>query len=304
MIALATTFSFFLFIPLLFVVMFWIWKRSYITLAALIAGLSLLIVSHPIFPQKALLPQSTAGNKLHTMTFNAGWKHTPAEQLADTLGKQRAEIIAIQEATPSQIDLYQFQLQSQYPHQVFDPDGWGIGLLSQHPITNINWLKPPTNGRTILHAQIEVENQPLDIFVVHFSLPTISMHPILGIPYGVDEYWQAKEINFVLNTAKSIDGPVLIMGDFNMSDQSHTYKELSSAFGDAFRDGGWGLGFTFPSQVSYYHDRLNRNILLPKPLVRIDYIFYSKTVAIQQAKVTCFTDRSDHCALQARFAWP
>ncbi|MEM8862042.1 MAG: endonuclease/exonuclease/phosphatase family protein, partial [Chloroflexota bacterium] len=190
------------------------------------------------------------------------------------------------------------ELRDDYPHQAFDPSGYGIGLLSKHPIVQQEWLRPPTNGRPILHAELNVDGQPLHVFVVHISWPTILTETSYGIPRGLHEYWQAQEIYFLQQQAEAVDGPVVILGDFNMSDQSHSYKELSAEFGDAFRDGGWGLGFTYPN----YRPVLGHEI--ETPLLRIDYIFYDEAMQIEQADVKCFEGGSDHCALQAIFELP
>ena len=40
--------------------------------------------------------------------------------------------------------------------------------------------------------------------------------------------------------------PILIAGDFNMTDQTDDYRRLTAKFSDTFREVGWGMGFTFP----------------------------------------------------------
>ena len=264
----------------------------------LLAGLGLFLLAHPIFPQKSIFAASEGAENLETLTFNTGWGISPTSTIEQILSEQTADIIGIQEATTDEVERFDQYLRDHYPYQVFDPSGTGIGLVSKYEIVQEKWLQPPTNGRPILHAKLDLNNQVVDVFVAHIAWPSLSTEPNFGIPNGLNEYWQAREIYFLQEHAEAAGGPVIIMGDFNMSDQSHSYKELSGKFGDAFRDGGWGLGFTFPN----YRRVLGREI--KTPLLRIDYIFYDERLTIQHAEVFCFEGGSDHCALMASFAIP
>jgi len=86
----------------------------------------------------------------------------------------------------------------------------------------------------------------------------------------------------------------IIAGDFNMSDQTATYATLSAVTIDAYREAGFGFGFTFPNNL-----RLGQ-APIPGPFVRLDYIFHSPELSAQQAYVGC-SGSSDHCYLVARF---
>ncbi len=302
--SLLTTFSIFLFVPFILIGIYALWGHSRVSWGAFFVGGVLFLVSHPIFPQTSFFTNVENNTKLEVMTFNTGWNHSLAERVKVAIEKQPLDLIALQEASPEQQTLFKTQLHLKFPHQIYDPDGYGIGLLSRYEIIEHEWLQPPTDSRLMLHALIEVEGELVNIFVVHLLLPQINFNSTVGLPTGLSEYWQAQEIYFLQQKAKEVSGPVLLMGDFNMSDQSHTYKELSDSYGDAFRDGGWGLGFTFPHQQSYYFEQAGLDIPLPKPMVRIDYIFYDPELMIQQADVQCFSGASDHCALQARFVLP
>ena len=298
LLALITTFSIFLFVPLVLVAAIWLFNRSRIVLASFLVGIGLLLSAHPIFPQKApWLGQASASGaaQLEVMAFNTGWGVTPPRQLAHVLSQQSADLIVMPEVSRRQARVYRNQLTESYPYQVLDRDGVGAGLISRYPITAYEWLAPESGGRKILHATVDWDGQPIHVFTVHLSWPSIRWEESTGIPTGLNEYSQAKQINFLLAEAKKIDGPLLLVGDFNMSDQSHTYELLTEEYGDAFRDGGWGLGFTFPNSTTM------KGIQLDVPVVRIDYIFYSDHFGIVGADVDCIPGSSDHCALNAGF---
>lgn len=298
LLALMTTFSILLFVPLIFVALYALWQRSWMSWGTLLVGGVLLLAAHPVFPQKALFAAGTDGAQLEVMTFNVGLGISSVDRITQVLTEQSAEIVGVQEAIPDQINHFNSQLRNQYPYQTFDPKGTGVGLLSRYEIVEESWLQPPTNGRPMLHAQLDINDEIVHVFVAHVSWPTILRTSTSQFPHGLHEYGQAKEVYFLQQQAEAVSGPVIMMGDFNMSDQSHSYKELTANFGDAFRDGGWGLGFTFPN----YRTVLGQEI--ETPILRIDYIFYDEVLDIQQAEVTCFENGSDHCALRAIFSSP
>jgi endonuclease/exonuclease/phosphatase (EEP) superfamily protein YafD len=92
-----------------------------------------------------------------------------------------------------------------------------------------------------------------------------------------------------------LGGPVIVMGDFNLGDQTKAYTSLSRVLDDAYREAGWGFGFTFP-----YRLRMGRT-MVPGPLVCLNYVFYSDHFYAEQARVVC-SGASDHCHLVAQLA--
>ena len=81
------------------------------------------------------------------------------------------------------------------------------------------------------------------------------------------------------------------MGDFNITDQTTNYTEFSSYLADAFRERGWGLGFTF-----------TRFRELRIPMWRIDYVFHSEELIVLEADVGDFAG-SDHRPVFVRFGF-
>ena len=298
LLALATTFSIFLFVPLVLVAVIWLYSRSRCSLASLIVGFGLLLSAHPIFPQKAPWLSSASADgapQLEVMAFNTGWAVTPPRQLADVLAQQSADLIVMPEVSHRQARVYRQQLTESYPYQVLDrDDGSGAGLISKHPIIDYEWLVPKS-GRKMLYATVDWDGQLVHVFTVHLSWPAIHWEELTGIPIGLTEGRQSRQVDFLIAEAKKVKGPVLILGDFNMSDQSETYELLTREYGDAFRDGGWGLGFTFPNSTTM------KGVQLDVPIVRIDYIFYSNHFDIVGSDVDCIPGSSDHCALKAVF---
>jgi endonuclease/exonuclease/phosphatase (EEP) superfamily protein YafD len=90
------------------------------------------------------------------------------------------------------------------------------------------------------------------------------------------------------------NGPGIMLGDFNTTDQSDLYKLVQdTGLTDAFRAVGWGFGLTWP----VHFGRANT-----PPLVRIDYIWFTKHFGAVDAWVGPQTG-ADHLPVLAELTW-
>jgi endonuclease/exonuclease/phosphatase (EEP) superfamily protein YafD len=78
---------------------------------------------------------------------------------------------------------------------------------------------------------------------------------------------------------------VILAGDFNDTPVSYSYRRIANELDDTFVDEGKGLGQTHAQML---------------PMLRIDYIFHSKTLQTIEHK-TIDKDYSDHFPVIARF---
>jgi endonuclease/exonuclease/phosphatase family metal-dependent hydrolase len=171
-----------------------------------------------------------------------------------------------------------------------DPAVSSTGLFSKLPIISYQWLSSP-DGRPFLHVVVDRSGDNLHIFAIHFYPPGILWSEPFHLPRGLIEVGLEKEVAFLLQQVAGISEPVVVLGDFNMSDQSRAYGAMSAALQDGFREAGFGLGRTFPNNL-----RL-AGIPIPIPLVRIDYVFHSPHLVATAAEVNCIKGQSDHCAV-------
>ena len=70
-------------------------------------------------------------------------------------------------------------------------------------------------------------------------------------------------VRALLSRLETVDTPVIVIGDFNLTDQHSSYRAITNHLRDAHTESGWGMGFTA------------RYVPLGLPLWRIDYIFHS-----------------------------
>jgi vancomycin resistance protein VanJ len=290
-VALAGTFNLYLFLAGLPLALGLLLVRTRTALAMLILLAVLFLAAHPLLPSlSAVLPAGSRGATVTTMTFNLGWTLTPPQLLAQTLAAAPADIVAVQEVTAEAAAVLSDKLAAIYPYRILDPSVGTTGLLSKLPIVSTQWLSPP-DGRPFLHVVVDHEGVELHVFAIHFYPPGIVWWESLPLPRGLIETGLEGEVATLLQQVAAVAAPVIVLGDFNMSDQSRAYAAMTTALQDGFRQAGIGLGRTFPNNF-----RLAR-VRLPFPLVRIDYVFHSAHLEATSAVVKCVEGQSDHCAV-------
>ncbi|MEZ4519246.1 MAG: endonuclease/exonuclease/phosphatase family protein [Chloroflexota bacterium] len=290
-ITLAGTFNHLLFVAALPLVLGLILLRTRTGFITALLIVALFLLAHPVFPPvSAVLRAGDDQPTLSAMTFNLGWYLTPPELLARTIAETSADIVAVQEMSAESAYVLASELTAIYPYQILDPGTGTTGFLSKLPIISYEWLYPPTN-RPFLHVVVEHGGRPLHIFPIHFYSPGLRWSGQLPLPEGMYEADLEEGVAYLLQQIAGISGPVVVLGDFNMSDQSHAYSAITAVLDDSYRQAGYGLGLTFPNNV-----HLSR-VPIPFPLVRIDYVFYSDPLRAVSAQVNCVEGQSDHCSV-------
>jgi len=119
-------------------------------------------------------------------------------------------------------------------------------------------------------------------------LTLLSIHSSTQFPIGWHED-RENQRGFIQNLADqvaNIQGPLLVVGDFNTTPLSETYTLIRWHLRDAYLDSGRGSGLSCPST-------LKLSIRSPSPLVRIDHISHSPDFTGQDAHVLRHSGGSD-----------
>lgn len=285
------------FVPFLFAPLCLTWPlalltRSKLALCSTLALLSSFLALYgPFFLPRFGPTAPQTGHTLCAMTFNLGPNPAHPERLVAAIANERADVVVVQELTSDMANLLRSELGERYPHTILEPGTETTGLLSRYPILESEWFKPAGEGRAALYALLDYD-APLHILAVHPLPPGLSWYKDSSLPIGLNDAAQQRQLVDIARRAAALQGPLLVMGDLNTSDQTRAYRQLSTVLNDAYRQAGWGLGFTFPHGL-----RLGR-FPIPGPLLRLDYIFYSDDFYAEWARVAC-KGGSDHCYLIA-----
>lgn len=303
--ALVNSFAPFLFAPLPLVVVWAVFRRTRVTaMTGAVALATFAIVFGPLFVPRSTVAAS--GDAIEVMTFNLGPYVAQPEAVAAAIAAEAADIVVVQELTLASDKAIRAALARRYPYMVLEPDERGRGLLSRFPIEDVSWVQADGEERATLSATITAMGHPIHLFAPHPNPPSISWLPGLPLPSSLDTGPQERQLLDIGRRAKDAGGTVLVMGDFNMTDQTKAYAVLTETLRDAFREAGWGFGLTFPHDLAAGslppYMRFLRSIPVPTRLLRLDYILHSADLVAESARVGCHGG-SDHCYVLARLSW-
>lgn len=224
--------------------------------------------------------------------------HPQAIQVIDAA---QADVVVLQEVHPQVYEALIQRYQAQYPYQAYLKNSWlslfgrevGFVVLSRFKLTPV---LDQSSEQGFMRVEFHLdEDHTIMLYCVH----------LLSIRAT---QWQAstrtQQLQILLQTARQETLPVVLAGDFNLTDWSASYAQLAAEYRDAFRDNGSGLSFTgidtYPSGRAgsiraFFYD-LRRMEILPL-FTRIDYVFQSAQLAIYQAQVWPQSSGSDHRAV-------
>ncbi len=283
-----------LFLPLFLVLPVGLLARRADLLAGVIVGAAVFV----LFWGSHLLPKSgppDEGPSLTVMTYNVLGSQGQTDPVVTTLRATGADLVFLQEVTPGLAHALASELSEEYPHQILQPERGvsGLGVVSRYPLRAtgetlpLNWVGEPQ----ILRMRWAEE----EITLVHFHSWAIGLatFEVLEHNFRLREAQALVLSNFVRQ--ETAERPVVVAGDLNTVDRSDAYRRVTGVLRDAWQEGGWGFGHTFPgSDVAGSSRPRLMGVSMPRWMARIDYIFHSDHWRTEQAWLAPFDGVSDH----------
>ncbi len=260
------------------------------------------------------LPQPTPAclndcQPIDVLTFNIVAGRMPDADLRATLLASGAEVIALQEVGMGQQAFLEAYLAEAYPHQSHRTNDIGseirLAVLSIYPIVDTALYADPATGLpSVMTANLNVNGRVLRVINVHAAPSQINTD---GYTFRAHSALQlAAEI-----AAATPDIPIVLLGDFNTTDQSSAYGYLIDAgLSDAFRAAGSGFSPTYPApgfdaprwlHASEDTGYKTGEVTIP-PVVRIDHVLHSEHFEAVNAMRGTETS-SDHYPVQVSLHW-
>ncbi len=219
---------------------------------------------------------------LTVMTMNMLKRNTNWGAVQAQIQAANPDIVTIQEIPDDFFKSTWQTLAETYPynmHVYSEPELSTMGILSRYPIVaqEIFGL-PNTSFLKQLRAVIDVNGQRIVVYNLHLTAPKFQRPFKVGrltgllFPYEYTSYYRRWEMGFFNEHLQVDDMPALVMGDLNTADSSvdynifHNLTNLTDTFGEV----GFGMGFTFPTDVT-----INQKQIPFIPLMRLDYIWHS-----------------------------
>lgn len=273
-------------VPLLLLSM--ILRRRWWMLALAPPVLAFLAAYGVFFLPRAQAPPAD-GSDLSILTFNIQVpQHERVTSIVQIIEESEADVVAVQELSQAAADEMANALAGRYPYQALYPQEYapaGQGLLSRYPIVEETYWRYSEYDWSFGHQRVvlEVDGAPLVIFNTH---PV----PFYTPARGLRRDRHRRVVLDVMDRTLAETVPVVLLGDFNVTDQSDLYRQITDRYTDAYHAvGRIGFGFTFPAHRRW----------LP-PLVRMDFIFYSAAWTGISAEVLPRSGGSDHLPVLAR----
>lgn len=250
-------------------------RHKALTIVLAVPALFVAVSFAPLF-----LPPATTvlagGISFKVMSYNLLYVNRDVAAISRLIRQEQPDILLMQEVTPFHARHLPAALADLYPGQslhVAYASDIGQAIISRYPITSEG-----TNLQArVQKASLETPAGPVKVWNVHARTPA---------------YWkqQYRDLSAVAVEAAQVEGPLIVGGDFNTTDQSELYRLINQYLENAHWEAGWGFGFSFPAEASNIY-----GLPVPRSVVRIDHIFYSGDHFLaRHARTLAESGGSDH----------
>ena len=221
-------------------------KWSIIVLLA--AGL---IVAGPVssfnVPWQRIAGSTPSGQPFRVMTLNMHYLNADTAILEELIAHEQPDVIAIQEWPGWE----RTSLKSKPEWHVHATSK--LFLASRHPIRQVIDLGNESMGE---HASVARYDLDTPLGLVHvFSLHTATDRRGISDTLRRDgrgpselqanSTRRREQCEYVAKQAGGLQGPILLMGDFNTPPESTIFTQVWKDYTDAHSAAGWGWGYTF-----------------------------------------------------------
>ncbi|GAB5492195.1 MAG: endonuclease/exonuclease/phosphatase family protein [Phototrophicaceae bacterium] len=273
-----------------FVLLFALWRGRLRTGAFLILPIiGFLVLYAPAFVPRTV--PTADGIELSLLTYNLRASNTNTAQLDTILAETDADIVSLQEASSEISDWVEVQWAEEYPYQIRftvedeNPEYAGALtllvndiaqyagrlFLSRYPIDEYEIVPSSIQTTLYIRAELDINGRNVTVYNIHLPPP---------LPVNIFSTNTRHEgLVDILQVAQSSE-TVILMGDFNMTDQSEDYRLISSEYTDVFSTTSSGLGTTWANG-----NNLSPVLFFIPSLIRIDYMFVSDNIIPQFASV-------------------
>jgi endonuclease/exonuclease/phosphatase (EEP) superfamily protein YafD len=220
-------------------------------------------------------PQPQALADLTVMTFNTlAWTRS-AEDLEASIIKANPDLVGLQEIGPNAASYLTARLADRFPYQyqTHSPTPSGAAVLSRYPLRETVAFRASDNGHWWQRMIVDAPNGPITYFNIHTKIPRVqpaeqSGGGLLSRAFCTER--RGREVRRLAEMLDKVEGPVIVCGDFNMTERSADYRLVATRLRDAYKAVGAGLGHTFPAWGKGPHP-----FPAPFPMLRLDYIWHS-----------------------------
>jgi endonuclease/exonuclease/phosphatase (EEP) superfamily protein YafD len=181
--------------------------------AIVILALNAYVLLSALHGSAAVAPKGS-DRFLRVVTFNLWGGNDRMQDVTKFLADSDADVVVLQEVTPSHRAVLRQSLQAIYPYTAGDIR---LVILSKHPIFAEGQFDrpgfPPWMSLLLRWVRLEVNGRTFELAGVHFARP---FYPEL----------QEADVEALIGYAASRDWPLIVAGDFNMSPWTEKLRRI------------------------------------------------------------------------------
>ena len=314
-IAFINTFAHLLWMPALVLFPLVVMLRRWQLVIALFLPTVLFIANYGdvFLPRNPVMASPTALT-VDVLTYNLLGNNRTPQRIPDVITAIDADIVALQEVSVAFGE--RIAILEQYPYQAIHSvadngddlkqrETMGQAILSRYPIVEDDYWVYDFLPIPLAHQRVvvDVDGARVVVYNVH---PT---HPGMTGTSFFSTQFRRREVQDLLDRVTSETLPVIMLGDFNLSDLNVEYEQITTVLVDSYREVGQGMGFTFPDfgevnardSISFMPNFISDFQLIPL-MLRLDYVFHSTGFKAVSARVHHTSGGSDHRPLWVRLA--
>ena len=266
-------------------------NRRWLLLILALSSIYIILLHLPLFLPKNPPPALPAAFKLKVMSFNVWSRNSDLFELARVIKQENPDLLLLQELPEKAVKELALQLAEIFPDSqdsfLYDSQKL-LATFSRYPLVS-------GHSETKSSVQKVLVQTPVGLLTVY------NIHLLRSVLRRGDHWKRLHDriTGLVSKEIAEISGPVIIGGDFNLTSQTETYRQVSSYLKNAHAQAGSGFGFTFPSG-----SRKLKGLLTLPPMVRIDHLFYNDSLFAYNAATVTDSGGSDHLPIVAEFLLP
>lgn len=273
-------------------------SRTALVLAAVPLATFAYLYGPRLAPRRAV---EAAGPDFRVLSFNVGAARGlgQPEPIARTVRAANADLVCLVEAREDTPGTVGAALGDSHPYRA---DGGSVFVFSRLPLLNPRRGPLRSGAHDSLLVDVVLGDRLLTLAVVH--LQRTDEYPGLGRGFpallrAASGYRTDRRDAAAADLAAllhDVGAPLVLVGDFNLTEWSHSYQRLTADLEDSHLEAGQGFGHTYPTTL--------RSVVpgLALPLLRIDYVFHSTDLVALRAWVGP-DGSSDHLPVLADLAF-
>ena len=270
-----------------------VWRRS----KFLASAMALPLVVFGILYGPSYLPKLASkevGPSFTVMSYNLWGGNDQYDSIVGAINQMAPDVVGLQEINDRIANEIQRDLAVRYPYRVIDGDQ---AVFSRFPIVDrvLLLIGDERAPIPVQHIVLDVDGRRIGIVHAHPHSPALMASRFLGLrlgyPSGLANHFRDLEVREMMRAVEKIEGPLIVLGDFNLTDMQAVYGEMTQMLLDAHREAGYGLGFT----------RTPVRGIGPATW-RIDFVFYTPELTALSTRTGDFAG-SDHRPVVAELAF-